>query len=81
MGGWQLTKSVWANPFSSKEYGREGSTCKYKQWIVQQPELIEKLASLANQTLGFWCSPEPCHGFILQDLYVIHVLGGSVHYT
>lgn len=61
-------KSKFANPFSAKKYGRQGCIDKYREWIQEQPELMNSLEELRGKTLGCWCKPEACHGDVLLDL-------------
>lgn len=61
--------SKWGNPFSiGKDGNREQVIEKYKDWIINQPELMKSLPELKDKTLGCWCSPKPCHGDILIEL-------------
>ena len=59
----------WGNPF---ELGKDGTRKevidKYRDWIVQQPELMELLPSLEGKRLGCWCKPKRCHGDVLVEL-------------
>ncbi len=61
--------SKWGNPF---HIGRDGTRSevivKYRQWIVQQPELMAALHELRGKRLGCWCSPKACHGDVLAEL-------------
>ena len=70
MGGWKLSQSKWANPFSVKQYGRKGALEKYREYILSTPELFNALSELSGKTLLCWCAPEPCHGDILVELYL-----------
>jgi hypothetical protein len=73
MGGWSLPKSKWYNPYSVKAYGDK--VCDmYKVYIEGKPELMSALPELANQKLGCWCYPKPCHASVLRDLYITHVV-------
>lgn len=70
MGGWRLPKSKWANPFTVKEYGREGALQKYQEYILNNPQLLNSLPELTGKVLACWCQPpDPCHGDILVELY------------
>ena len=61
--------SKWGNPFSIGKDGDRGQVIeKYKNWIINQPELMKSLPELKDKTLGCWCSPKPCHGDILKEL-------------
>ncbi|MEM2986864.1 MAG: DUF4326 domain-containing protein [Nitrososphaerota archaeon] len=68
-GGWRLPKSKWYNPFSLKLYTREEALNKYREYILNTPELLESLHELSGKTLACWCHPEPCHGDVLVELY------------
>lgn len=73
MGGWRLKKSKWANPYPTKKYGDQACVM-YKEYVEKNPELMASLPELANQKLGCWCQPGKCHGDVLHDLYIEHVL-------
>ena len=60
--------SKWGNPFSVDEYGREGCINKYREWILNKPELIKSLDELKGKVLGCWCKPKVCHGDVLVEL-------------
>lgn len=69
--------SVWGNPFSHlhktlaqvKVASREEAISKYKEWLVKQPELVEKAKKeLKGRVLGCWCAPKACHGDILSAI-------------
>jgi len=64
--------SPFANPFTIKDYGRDGALVRYEQWIRRElaakPELAEQLLKCRGKRLGCWCAPEPCHGNILLKI-------------
>jgi len=77
--------SIWGNPFSHKQNtlakyvvpDRDTAIQKYKEWILTQPELLDRLSELKWKTLGCWCGhyeiedrfkPLQCHGQILLEL-------------
>lgn len=61
--------SKWGNPFVIGVDGtREEVVSKYKDWILQQPELLNDLEELKGKTLGCFCKPKNCHGDILIEL-------------
>lgn len=71
MGGWNLSESKWANPFTVKECGsNEEAVKKYRNYILSKPELLDSLHELSGKTLGCWCKPNPCHGDVLVELFV-----------
>ena len=61
--------SIWGNPYNIGIDGtREEVIDKYEQYIRSRPELLAKLQTLSNSTLGCWCKPKQCHGDILIKL-------------
>jgi hypothetical protein len=70
MGGWRLSQSKWYNPYSIKQYGRDGCLDRYKTYIESnENNLLNDLHELAGKRLGCWCKPARCHGDILRDLF------------
>ncbi|CAF0938183.1 unnamed protein product [Rotaria sordida] len=70
MGGWQLNQSKWYNPYSVKQYGRDGALDRYEKYIESNPNnLLNDLHELAGKRLGCWCKPNRCHGYILCELF------------
>ena len=70
--------SIWGNPYthiSDKKTAakfivksREDAISKYRDWILNQPELMNRLEELRGKRLGCWCAPKKCHGEILIEL-------------
>lgn len=68
--------SIWGNPFSHldntkakfKTATREEAVAKYKEYLLQNPELLKKLPALKGKILACWCSPKSCHGDVLAEL-------------
>lgn len=70
--------SKWGNPYthiSDKDTlaefvvsSREEAIEKYRDYILNKPELLEALNELEGKTLGCWCKPKSCHGDILLEL-------------
>jgi hypothetical protein len=62
--------SEWGNPFViGKDGDREEVVEKYAEWLLAQPELVEKAKQeLKGKVLGCWCSPKLCHGDILAEI-------------
>lgn len=64
--------SIWGNPFTVKEFGRERCIEMYREYIIKQldqdPDLVRQLLSLRGKTLGCFCKPQACHGDVLVDL-------------
>ena len=70
--------SEWGNPYTHIKdrhtiaqflvKTREEAISKYREWILQQPDLLSKLNELEGKRLGCWCKPKSCHGDILIEL-------------
>lgn len=70
VGGWNLERSKWANPFTSPRDGtREEVLIKYRRYLLASPELLKDIEELRGKVLGCFCAPPlPCHGNILVEL-------------
>lgn len=61
--------SIWGNPFEVGKHGTRSQVIKlYREWIQQQPELLERLGTLSGKVLGCYCAPKSCHGDVLLEL-------------
>lgn len=61
--------SKWGNPFKIGVDGtREEVIEKYKQYIMNRPDLLNDLEELRGKRLGCYCKPKPCHGDVLVEL-------------
>lgn len=61
--------SKWGNPYVVGRDGtREEVIQKYREYIKDQPELLEQLEELRGKTLGCFCKPLSCHGDVLIEL-------------
>lgn len=64
--------SVWGNPFTVEQYGRDGCIEKYEQYIRDKlrlnPEMWQELQKLEGKVLGCFCKPKRCHGDILVKI-------------
>jgi hypothetical protein len=68
--------SLFGNPYTVREYGRQEAIRLYRRWlwdrILEQGEVyaeLKRLAEMAKQgevTLICWCAPEPCHGDMVR---------------
>ena len=60
----------WGNPF---HIGRDGDRAaviaKFKAYLLSQPALLEKLASLDGKKLGCFCYPNSCHGDAIVEVF------------
>lgn len=68
--------SIWGNPFSHldntkaqfKVSSREEAVEKYREWILTQPHLLNRLHEIEGKVLCCYCKPKACHGDILIEL-------------
>jgi len=68
--------SIWGNPYShlpksiaeTRVSSRQEALELYREYLMNTPELLEKLPTLRNKTLGCWCKPQDCHGDILIEV-------------
>ena len=61
--------SVWGNPFHIGQDGTRAEVIeKYREWLMNQPKLLEQIPSLRGRTLGCYCKPLACHGDVLAEL-------------
>jgi hypothetical protein len=73
-GGWRLQGSKWANPYKidlpgkPRDGSREEVIAKYRQYVLERPDLMAALPELRGKVLGCWCLPLPCHGTVLAEL-------------
>lgn len=66
MGGWLLSDSIWANPFTVKQYGREQCLLMYWEHLRSNLDLQRQLITLRGKTIGCFCElNEQCHGDLL----------------
>lgn len=66
---YKLKQSKWANPYHiGKDGTREEVITKYRDYVLQNKELMDSLHELIGQTLGCWCKPLDCHGDVLVEL-------------
>ena len=63
--------SIFGNPFSVKEYGREGCIARYKEYfykrIKEDVKFKEAVLKLKDKTLGCFCKPLACHGDVIKE--------------
>lgn len=64
--------SIWSNPFTVEQFGRDECIEKYEQYIRDKlrlnPELWQELQKLEGKVLGCFCKPKRCHGDILVKI-------------
>ena len=69
--GWSygLKRSKWYNPYKiGRDGNREEVIYKYRQYLLNSPDLMKDLPELKGRVLGCWCKPEACHGDVLIEL-------------
>lgn len=75
---WQLTESIWHNPYRMPSNIRDRELLekyradiieKYRDHLLNNEELLTQLPNLSGLTLGCWCSPLGCHGDVIIDLF------------
>jgi Domain of unknown function (DUF4326) len=66
MGGWKLAASKWANPY--KDGTLDAIIVKYKNYLLEQKELLEALPELQGKGLACWCSPAKCHCDVIAKM-------------
>lgn len=63
--------SRWGNPYRVSEFTPEHCLRRYREYVLDQPDLLDALPELVGKRLGCWCKKkghEPCHGDVLVAL-------------
>ena len=61
--------SKWGNKFViGKDGDRAEVIKKYREWILDNKELLNSLHELKGKVLGCFCKPLACHGDVLAEL-------------
>ena len=62
--------TVWGNPFlvGPRDGTRKQVIQKYREWVLDNPDLIKRLPELRGKDLVCWCAPLACHGDVLLKL-------------
>ncbi len=70
--------SIYGNPYThikNKETkaefivkDRKTAIEKYKEYLLNSPELLKQIKTLKDKTLGCWCKPKSCHGDIIIEI-------------
>ena len=60
--------TIWGNPYAIGKLTRSEVIKKYREWILTQPDKLNRLRELVGKRLGCSCAPMPCHGCVLLDL-------------
>lgn len=70
--------SIWGNPYTHLAEGttakfvvesREVAIAKYREYILDNKELFNRIPELKGKILGCHCKPSACHGDVLKALY------------
>lgn len=70
----EFHESDWHNPFKIEPgCGRKCVVQKFRQYLLNSPELLARLHEVRNKTLGCWCKDKYgkgrlCHGDIIAEL-------------
>ncbi len=59
--------SKWGNPFNVKKYGREKCLELYREYLMNNKELLSQLHELKGKILACWCKPDDCHGDVILE--------------
>ena len=68
--------SDWGNPYSHLPYSsaefkvssRDEAIAKYREYILKNEQLLQRLPELKGKVLGCHCLPKKCHGEVLISL-------------
>jgi hypothetical protein len=61
--------SPFGNPFTIVNGRRDKAIMKFRDWLLTQPELIQKVKQeLRGKDLACYCAPSFCHAEILMDI-------------
>jgi hypothetical protein len=60
-GRWE--ESPWHNPYHIGRHGTRDEVCdKYRDYLMNNADLMSRLDETRGKVLGCWCYPERCHG-------------------
>lgn len=68
--------SIWGNPYSHKvgtqaKYKvatKKEAVEKYREYLLNSPNLLSQLHNLEGKILGCWCKPGLCHGDVILEI-------------
>ncbi|QJA43122.1 hypothetical protein [Phaeobacter phage MD18] len=61
--------SPFGNPFRIVNGRRDKAIMKFREWLLTQPDLIEKVKrELRGKDLVCYCAPSFCHAEILMEI-------------
>ena len=61
--------SIWGNPFViGRDGNRQEVINRYRNYILKNKDLMDKIPTLKDKVLGCWCKPKACHGDVLKEI-------------
>ena len=64
----QCAGSKWGNPFKLSEYkSRKKVVDLFREYLLNNQELLDDIGELEGKVLGCWCHPLLCHGKVLHE--------------
>lgn len=61
--------SKWGNPFKLMEESQRIQVLEmYKDYLLNNPDLLGQIKELKGKVLGCWCAPRACHGDVLAEI-------------
>ncbi len=71
--------SKWGNPYKSGVDGtRSEVIARYKQYVLNTPELLDSIHELEGKKLACWCHPKSCHGDVLVELVNANIINQHI---
>lgn len=60
--------TMWGNPFTVAEFGREGAIAKYRE-MMESRACLKLRRDLRGKNLACWCRlDQPCHADVILEL-------------
>lgn len=65
----EFAESIWHNPFHVElGCGRKCVIEKFRQRLLNSPDLMARLPELKDKVLGCWCHPKACHCDVIAEM-------------
>lgn len=59
----------WGNPYKVGVDGNRNEVIeKYRNYLLNNKELLNDIEELRGKTLGCWCKPNACHGDVIKEI-------------
>ena len=59
----------WGNPYKIGVDGNRNEVIeKYRNYLLNNKELLNDIEELRDKTLGCWCKPHACHGDVIKEI-------------